>query len=46
LVSHRPIEARKAKDGTLGPEDLGKNAIAIYRWPSVSMSALRQGKVV
>jgi sugar lactone lactonase YvrE len=36
----------KAKDATLGQEDLGRNAIAIYRWPSVSMSALRQGKVV
>ena len=46
LVSRHPIEAQKAKDGTLGQADLGKNAIAICRWPSVSMSALRQGKVV
>jgi hypothetical protein len=45
LVGRHPIEAQKAKDGSLGQEDLA-DAIAIYRWPSVPMSALRQGKVV
>jgi hypothetical protein len=46
LVGRHPIEAQKAKDGILGQADLGKNAIAISRWSSVSLSALRQGKVV